>query len=283
MGMMAGIRNSNTRTIQIKDFNGTVVGTISISKPKTSSKARKAKRLQYNFKQISSQIMMSKTSNSASRVVTRARSKVVELLRKRRISDYDDRELEAAIIHAKKMERIARKRVKHLKEEENAKKQGFCTDELEEEGTSYMDELEAENNPELNELSKEDLKQLMQELEELMKKSMDELNELMDEMDLEDLETEIMGGVKEDLEPDDLELLKKKHRADELREIMEADMKYLRALFDKLEKEKQEVSGGSSSSNDLSGISLELGGLEIPAETMPQPVVTEGGNVDLLV
>lgn len=280
MGMMVGIRNSNTRTIQIKDFNGTVVGTISISKSKKSSSTKKAKRLQYNFKQISSQIMMSKTSNSASRVVTKARAKVVELLRKRRISDYDDRELEAAIIHAKKMERIARKRVKHLKEEENAKKQGFCTNELEEEGTSYMDDLETENNPELNELSKEELKQLMQELEELMKKSMDEL---MDEMDLEDLEAEIMGGVKEDLEPDDLELLKKKHRADELREIMEADMKYLRALFDKLEKEKQEVSDSSHNSNDLSGISLELGGLEIPAETVPQPAVTEGGNVDFFI
>lgn len=269
MGMMTGIKNSNTRTISIKDFNGNVTGTICVSKSKRSSGAKKKKPLQYNFKQISSQIMMAKTSNSASRVATRAHSKVAELLRKRKIGDYDDKELEAAIAHAKRIERVARKRVKHLTEEENAKKHGFQTNKLEEDRLSYMDETEAEKSSEWKQLSKEEFEQFMQEFEELMEKSMDEL---MDAADLEDLEMEIAGGIKEDLEPGDLELLKKKHRAGELREIMEADMKYLRALFNKLEEEKQESSDDSHSANGLSGISLELGGLEIPAETVPQPV-----------
>lgn len=275
MGMMTGlgISNSNTRRIQIKDINGTVVGTISIAK----SKNKKAKRLQYNFKQISSQIMKSKTSTNARRVVTKARAKVVELLRKKYNSDFDNRELDAAIIHAKKMERIARKRMKHLKEEEAAKQQGFCTNELEERTESYMKDAELKKH---SEPGKEELMQLMQELKELMKKSMDEFT---DETGLEELENEIIGIKKEDMEPEELERLKKKHRADELREIMEADMKYLRALFDKLEKEKQSISNGSGNLNSLSGITLELAGTEMPVETIPQPVVTEGGSIDFSV
>lgn len=275
MGMITGlgISNSNTRRIQIKDINGNVVGTISYTK----SKKKKSKRLQYNFKQISSQIMKSKTSTNARRVVTKARAKVVELLRKKYNSDFDNRELDAAIIHARKMERIARKRMKHLKEEEQAKKQGFSTEEWEEHTESYFKDAEFK---EPSELSKKELMQLIKELRELMKKSMDDFTE---ETGLDEFENEMISIKKEDMEPEELERLKKKHRADELREIMEADMKYLRALFDKLEKEKQSISNGSNNLNDLSGITLELAGAEIPVEDVPQPVAAEGGSVDYSV
>lgn len=275
MGMITGlgISNSNTRRIQIKDINGNVVGTISYTK----SKKKKSKRLQYNFKQISSLIMKSKTSTNARRVVTKARAKVVELLRKKYNSDFDNRELDAAIIHARKMERIARKRMKHLKEEEQAKKQGFSSEEWEEHTESYFKDAEFK---EPSELSKKELMQLIKELRELMKKSMDDFAQ---ETGPDELENEMISIKKEDMEPEELERLKKKHRADELREIMEADMKYLRALFDKLEKEKQSISNGSNNLNDLSGITLELAGAEIPVEDVPQPVAAEGGNVDYSV
>ena len=84
------------------------------------------------------------------------------------------------------------------------------------------------------------------------------------------------GIIEEELEPEELERLKKKHRADELREIAEADMKYLRALFDKLEKDKQ-------SSPVNSGVSLELSGEEIPVEVIAEPVMVEGGTIDFSV
>ena len=113
-----------------------------------------------------------------------------------------------------------------------------------------------------------------------MKKSMDDFAQ---ETGPDELENEMISIKKEDMEPEELERLKKKHRADELREIMEADMKYLRALFDKLEKEKQSISNGSNNLNDLSGITLELAGAEIPVEDVPQPVAAEGGNVDYSV
>ncbi|MDE6201993.1 MAG: hypothetical protein K2G19_00790, partial [Lachnospiraceae bacterium] len=80
-----------------------------------------------------------------------------------------------------------------------------------------------------------------------------------------------------------IERLKKKHRSDELREIMEADMKYLRAMFDKLAKEKQENSSGVSSYNyeAAEAVSLEIGGMEMPVDVSGMPAMAEGGNLDI--
>ena len=100
-----------------------------------------------------------------------------------------------------------------------------------------------------------------------MKEMESTLKELEGENELEELTL----TVKEDMDPADLELLKKKHRAKELREIMEADMKYLKSLFSKLEKEKQAAS---------SGVSLELAGTEMPVPVMEAPIAVEGGSVD---
>ncbi len=268
MGMIFGINNSNRRVIQIKNLDGTVVGTIS----RTSPKKQKTKRLQYNFKQISSQILMSKTSTGARRVVTKARGKVAELLRKVKHGEYNDRELEAAIIHAKKMERIARKRMKHLQQEENAKKHGAClmeTEDIEDfsrRGVEYEEE---------SEIQEEILFELMQEYRKLMEETMEQsMDELESAAGLDELTDVLTSAVQEDIEPEELERLKKKHRSEELREIMDADMKYLRALFDKLEKEKQEVA---------SGVSLELEGVDIPVQMTEMPVMTEGGSVDISV
>ena len=88
---------------------------------------------------------------------------------------------------------------------------------------------------------------------------------------------ELLGGVQEDMEPEELERLKKKHRSEELRELMEADMKYLRDLFGKLAREKQENSGGSGS------VSLQLGGTEMPVPVPVEAAAPEGGSVDVTV
>ena len=68
--------------------------------------------------------------------------------------------------------------------------------------------------------------------------------------------------------------MKKKHRADELREIAEADMKYLKAFFTKLERDRREVS---------SGVSLNLSGVEMPVPVAAEePVIIEGGSFDVM-
>lgn len=274
MGIM-GIGGSASRVIRIKDMRGNVVATIRTSRSSKSSNKKK-KPLRYNFKQISSQIMLSKTPANARKVLTKARGKVAELLKKQNSGNFDDRELRAAIVHAKKMERIAKKRMKHLQQEEEAKQNnnqadGLEDQELEMEDIFHNDILDEE------EVINDELLKIMQELQELMEESMDDLmDSLMDEAEFNDLLEEVAGIAEEELEPEEFERLKKKHRADELREIAEADMKYLRALFDKLEKDKQ-----SSPINN--GVSLELSGEQIPVEIIADPVMIEGGTIDLSV
>lgn len=270
MGIMS-IGSSNTTRIKLTDGKGSHVGTISVTKPST----KKKKRIQYNFREISNQILQTKTSGSASRVLVSARSKVAMLARMVRNSDYDENELEQALIHAKKMERIAKKRMKHLQQEEKAERTGSCSDDLdayEEAKESAEAEAEAES-----EQQDEELEALMQEYQasmQSMEKSMEELtNEVMAE-GLDELSDELGLSVQKNMSPEDLERLKKKHRADELKEITEADLKYLKALFDKLAKEKSEAS---------SGVSLQLSGMEMPVETTEAPVTVEGANLDVSV
>lgn len=94
----------------------------------TKTTAGKMKKLRYHFKSISSKILKSKTSIAARQAVGQARREVTRLSNERQKGEYDPNELELAISHAKAMERVARKKVKHLLEEEMAKAaNGFGT------------------------------------------------------------------------------------------------------------------------------------------------------------
>lgn len=277
MGMMIGSNSSNVGRIDLKAADGTVAGSISYTKAsrKTTSQ-KKTKRLNYNFKEISSQIMRAKTSSSASQAVAKARGKIAMLQRQRRSGEYDEKEVEQAILHAQSMERIARKRVKHLQMEETAKNSGKAYPTAEEEDYEKItsEDMVSEDS---FQLSKEELQELMQELQQAMDEIMRNPEEEISGSELEEALAEVISG---DMDPADLEQLKKKHRADELREITEADMKYLRALFDKLAKEKQSVSSsGFRAASE--GVSLEISGVEIPVETVEAPVATEGGSIDV--
>lgn len=276
MGIMIGSMN-NRKVVQIKNLDGSVAATVSISKPYQ----KKTKRLNYNFKAVSAQIMLSKTSNSAGKAVTKARGTIAMLLRKVRSGEYEDLDLQHAIIHARKMERIAKKREKHLKQEEEIEQKGKSA-ETEDMLTEELEEQEVAE--EELELSEEEIQKLLEEYAELMQQSMQEtMEELMQETTLEELSDELSGAVHE-MDPEDFEALKKKHRSDEMKEIMDADMKYLRAVFNKLEKERQALASGAKSFSDAaSGVSLELSGLDIPVDMPEMPVAVEGASVDLMV
>ena len=260
-------RYTGVRKITIKNHDGSTAGTITIH----DSKLKKQKKLQYKFKRISTQIIQAKTSGNARQVLTRAKGETVSLRRKVYTGDYDRTELRRAIRHAEQMERIAKKRMKHLQQEENLEKgnsgmQAMFDEESLEESFKDM----AENFPEM---SKEEIRQLLQELQE-------ELAQLEQETGLEELE--LTQAALSDMDPAQLEQLKKKHRAEELREIAEADMKYLKALFNQMEREQQEASS--------SGVSLELSGVDIPIQidersaaevASSMPMLAEGGNIDV--
>lgn len=262
----------------LRDSNGNQVGTFSVS-----MRAKGTKRLQYNFKKISNRILAARTSGSAGKALTTAKEVIASLRRKLRCSEYDDQDLEHAILHAERMERVARKKIKHLKEEEHAKRQqGPCSAEMEEEGP----EPEFEEAEELQDgLNEEELKALRQELKEMLENSA----ELMEDVaESDELTEKLVGVIREDMDPADLEQLKKKHRAKEMQEMIEADMKYLKAVFEKLAKEKQQASNGASSARQFenssdSGVSLEIDGVDIAVAAPEAMPVSEGGSVDVSV
>lgn len=262
------------------DSNGNRVGTFSVSMP-----LKGTKRLQYNFKKISNKILAAKTSGSAGKALTTAKEVIASLRRKLRCGEYDDQDLEHAILHAERMERVARKKIKHLKEEEKAKRQqGPCSAEAEEEEPDLKPEPEDVEKTQETGFSEEELKAMMQELKAVLEES----EELMQDIaESDDLTEEIVGVLREDMDPADLEQLKKKHRAKEMQEIVEADMKYLKAVFEKLAKEKQQASNGTSShssdSSFNSGVSLEIDGVDVAVEAADVMPAAEGGSVDVSV
>lgn len=274
MGFM-GIGNANSRVkvIEFKDAKGKVTGTLSVSRPGQ----KKTKKLQYNHKQVSTQLLRSKSSTNARNVVIKAKSKAAQLKRMKKTGQYDDKELEIAIAHAEQLERIARKKLKHLKQEEGAEKGGKLSPCAQEENQEETPEAVREDPAE---------ERTQQQAQKRLLESQKELEKLARELEqLESLEE----GPQElllssgNMTPEKLEQLKKKHRAQELKEITLADMRYLKAIFDRLEQDKRESAGGSPGISSNNGVTLELGGMEIPFETVPEPVPVEGTSVDTSV
>lgn len=287
MGISIGGRNSNIKVYEIRNRDGSVAGTYSISRSRSLQNAqKKLKRLNYNFKVISSMIMRSKTSANASQAVIRARGNVAGLRKKLGTGEYDDKELESAILHAEQMVRVAKKRVKHLQQEERANPQGG----------DLPEEVEADREEEIYENfadMESQMEEISQEEQELMRQMEEQMQELLSKLDegnwVDELSEELMAVNEEDMPPEELEKLKKKHRSEELKDIVEADMKYLKAKFDRLSREKQQLSGSSynSSSNSslgaLTGVMLELGGTEMAVAAPEVPAAAEGAAVDTTV
>ena len=200
------------------------------------------KKLKYSFKNISGKLIRSKTSVAARQVAGEAKREVLRLKQQKQSGKYDNEEIEAAINHAKAMERVAKKKVRHLEEEELAKACGACLDRLEEYQKDLEDEweeqdvLESENNVTafkagIEEPTSENLTgEMMDELTESM-------TDMLSEMGLDEL-LDIFSSVKQDMDPTDLKLMKIKHRTKELKEIAKADAEYLKAIFEHLEKQK---------------------------------------------
>ncbi len=238
---------------------------------KSKDVSGKLKKLKYHYKDISSKIMRSKTLAMARQVVSQAKREVLRLKREKQSGKYDSEEIDAAIVHAKAMERIARKKVKHLEEEEMAKAcGGLCADsqisdelteeEQEKDGTS-IDELKREelqqgklqqeeflNEEFLNEeflndetiepitISEINVSVLEDLSQELFHEMSEELQNLMSDLGLDELNDSLLVA-KRDMDPADLKEMKIKHRNREMKEIVKADNEYLKAYFKYLEKQ----------------------------------------------
>lgn len=221
--------------VSFQEVPGGIKVHIKRSKNKSASGKLK-KRLPYNFKQISKQIMQARTSDAARPLVTMVQAKLSWLYKKLRSGEYGDSEVAAAIIHAAAMERIAKRKVRHLEEEEAAENGGGIGNTPGEEDEIYgKDELNKslEGNEEIS--------------EEMMQRMMEEIEKLEEELSEETLSEiqDMISCAGREMSEEEIEELKRKHRSDEDKQLTRADLKYLKALFDRLEQEKKQASQGS--------------------------------------
>lgn len=272
------------------------------------------KKLKYQFKSISSKILRSKTSQAAKQAAGQARREIMRLKRQKQNSDSDSdsEEIDAAIAHAQAMERVAKKKAKHLEEEEMMKAAGgICQgDRISEEETKDTQDAEAKNVQNAEEMSRDlsayeyagneayagdsydisdyvDLGMdafyaqtgdFMSEMSdftsEMMQEMSDSLRDLMEEMGLDGLSDNAVS-VNREMDPADLKMMKIKHRNKEMKDIVKADAEYLKAVFDHLEKMKDNAviptgnTGAVSAGMTGTSFSADAAGVGVPAAPVP--------------
>lgn len=268
MGMMIG---AGGVVIKTADPYGARKNNNASAVSRTTAKKKKTKKLNYNYRDVSGRILRAKTSVSANLVVAHARTMVAVLRRRYGCGEYNDRDLEIAIIHAEKMVRIAKKKVKNLKMEEQGKRaseEDRAQEACEDENSLNAADMQSEER----EVSEEDLRNMIKELEQ-------ELQRLAAENSMDDLADACLGE-NGAVSKEELEKIKKKHRCDEMRQIVEADMKYLKAVFQRMLQEQQEIATAATLelSNAVTGTPVSVSmaaAANAPAE--------QGGAVDASV
>lgn len=295
--------------------------TMKKNRAKAKETRLKLKKLHYSFKSISSQLIRSKTSIDASRVARKAKRELYRLKSQRMYGEYDQYELQNAITHAQAIVRVARKKVKHLQEEELVKvKGGPCSgdieeleerwEEIEEKEEEWRDRLVSsglmdyslqgdfaeaaqeweQTYEEMMRVAEfqEELQMRMKEMEEMgtaMEVIMsDSLKELLEDSGLSELEEEQIVTLGTEMDPEDYKMMKLKHRLKEMKAIAQADAEYLKAVFNKMEKVREmavQSSSGSENQSVSSGSSAPTGNA-VPAGGVSPAAAAQTGGVNLV-
>ena len=281
------------------------------------------KKLKYQFKNISSKILRSKTSQAAKQAAGQARREVLRLKRQKQNSDSDSEEIDAAIAHAQAMERVAKKKAKHLEEEEMVKAAGgiWQGDRISEEETKDAQDAEAKNVENAEEMSAESsedemsrdlsayeyagseayagdsydmsdyidlgidafyaqtgdfMSEMSDFTSEMMQETSDSLRDLMEEMGLDGLSDNTVS-VNREMDSADLKMMKIKHRNKEMKDIVKADAEYLKAVFNHLEKMKDNVviptGNAGAVSSGMTGTSFSADAVGVGVSAAPVPVI----------
>ena len=316
-------RSTQTQAANSLGQESIVTSTLSYSeslrnqRQQTKNTTLALKKLKYQFKNISSKILRSKTSQAAKQAAGQARREVLRLKRQKQSGNYDDDEIQAAIDHAKAMERVAKKKAKHLEEEELTKAAGgiWQGDRISEEETKDAQDAEAENVQNAEEMSAESSEEemsrdlstyeyagdsydisdyidlgidafyaqtgdFMSEMSdftsEMMQEMSDSLCDLMEEMGLDGLSDNTVS-VNREMDSADLKMMKIKHRNKEMKDIVKADAEYLKAVFNHLEKMKDNVviptGNAGAVSSGMTGTSFSADAVSVGVSAAPVPVI----------
>ena len=233
-------------------------------------KKKKVKsRDNYNYKEVAGKIQRAKTSVSAGQAVISAKRKVVEIKRKISAGDGDADDLQLALTHAKRMEMAARKKKHHLELEEmaanniqrdeNANRQEETIKVIKDSLVNADEEEVSKQEDEIFEEREALAEEMMADIEEsgdsFSEDIVSELNEIISELG-EETREELEKAMEffEDMEildphmtRDDLDEMKKKHRAEEQKAMLKADMDYLKGMI----KHQLSKSDGSFSAGAL--------------------------------
>ena len=233
-----------------KDILGNPIGT---------SQANGKKQLSYDPKKFTRAIMRAKTPQSATSVAAQVRSLINELNNKLNTGEYDVEEITAAIAHAEMIEQAALKRASNLQIEAEAERAAERKEEMKEmiepdNGGLANPSDEAVESGEKTDLLKEIEKQVeeaktAEEAEQLQKllddteKAFEEFDETQDFFNqLDEMATALSG----EMTPEEIEEMKKRHRASENAAIEQADMEYLKQKFDRLQRQLNANKAGLS-------------------------------------
>lgn len=264
------------------------------------------KKVNYNYKEVATKIRQAKTSAGAGQALLSAKRKVVEMKRKIAQKAGDPEDLQCALTHARRMEMVARKKKHHLeleelvvttqKRDERLEQQEEAASELKntmvdaaqeqiagqedeifEERESMMEEAaqQAQQEQQTGPAAEDMLAELNQMLSEMGEKELRELEEAM-EM-LESLEV-----VDPHMNKEELEELKRKHRAAENKAMVKADMDYLK---DTIRHQTQKVQSGSmpAAVQTSPAFALSAAPAAISVEVSMPGAAANGASVDVQV
>lgn len=182
------------------------------------NKQRK-KRVNYNPREISSAILRASKSQSAGRIAVQAKGKLSNLLKCKGTGQYNENELNTAILHAKRMVRCAQLKTRNLRQEEQSKKR----------------------------FEKEAKEELSREKNEIKAKAARKERNLEQKANLERMQR----VQKQKSQKRELMRKKKFHRSHERGKLNEADMDYLR-------QQLRDLREPYSADSTMSGVTLEL-------------------------
>ncbi|MBR4542878.1 MAG: hypothetical protein IKO53_01570 [Lachnospiraceae bacterium] len=259
-------------------------------------------RANYNYKEVAGKIQRAKTSVSAGQAVISAKRKVVEIKRKISSGDGDADDLQLALTHAKRMEMAARKKKHHLELEEmasnsiqrdeNASRQEetikAIKDSLVNAGIEDISKQEDEIFEEREALTEEMSAEIKDSGESYTDDMVSELNELISELDEETLEElEKVMEFFEDMEildphmsREDLDELKRKHRAEEQKAMLKADMDYLKGMI-KHQLNKSDTVIGTKGSVSGFAVAQSSGGMPAAGTATVSAPAAAGIDVQL--
>lgn len=244
----AGSSNSQSvmsGTLTIKNTNDTKARMSNLR-----SGEKKAKRsLNYNHRDISGQLMRARKAQNASMVLTRAKSKLTSLQQCANSGQYDSGEVATAMAHAKRMVRCAQMKVQNLREEET-------------EQSKHQKKSSSEFQQKRNEVKR----RVAQKERDIKSKAT--IEEVQDVQKEKRLRQEMMRK-------------RRMHRSQERGKINEADMKYIRELYENDHRGETQYSSYDGGVLVELSAAAELAAVELEAEAMVDSTVTEASVITI--